>query len=68
MLEIFYDCSGSIRRTVINHENMKILFQGKYRLKDIGYILHFIVSGYDNNFLQDSEMNYRKYNFFKGRF
>ena len=51
-LKTLNDLCSAIRRTIINDQHMKILLQAKNSSKNIRNILLFIVSRYNDKFLQ----------------
>ena len=51
-LKLFYDKRSIIGRSIINDQHVKLLVKRKYSLYDIGYVLFFIVGGYDDDLFQ----------------
>jgi hypothetical protein len=63
-LEVPDDLRRAIRRAVVYNQNMKTLVQSKNSLKNIGNILLFVVSRYDDDLFQmPVNIEIQKYNF-----
>ena len=64
-LEIPDDPRGTIRRAVIDHNNMIPLPQSKNSLQDISYIFFFVIRRYDDDLFQNGLYMYvQNYNFY----
>ena len=49
MLKIFNDFTRSIRRIIINNEDVKILGQGEHGVDNIADIITLLIGWYDDN-------------------
>ena len=51
LLQTFHDAGRSVRRAILDHEDVIPALERKYRPDDLFYILLLVISRYDYNFL-----------------